>query len=146
MRIGRFVAQFEASDVLNDPIEELLDLAIFSIAGRSGMRRVCFWMEPEGFAVEIWPTHAVTVGVRVYYDESMVPPGLSPDTARIHQCAVQRRALATALYEPLSDLLEWRGETARVESDRLWNPSDPSTSYPAKLIQLERLLVAPPTF
>ena len=142
MTIGGFDALFRASNVLNDPIEELLDMAIFTMAGQSGMRRACLWMEPEGYAVEARPINAAKVGVRVYYDESMVPPGLSPDSTEIYGGAQPRIALATALYKGLADLLEWRGITAGVESDRIWIPYDPSTAYAEKLDQLERLLVS----
>lgn len=143
MSIGGFDADFPASEVLNDPIEELLDMAIFAVTGRSGLRRVCFWLEPKGYTVEIRPFSAEAVGVRVYYDEDMLPPGLSPDAIEIHRGSEPRKALAAALYEGLADLLEWRGVTAGVESDRLWKASDPSNSYRAKLVELERLLASP---
>lgn len=143
LTIGGFDAQVRASITLNDPVEELLDMAIFAITGRSGMRRFCLWMEPEGLAFDVWPVCEMTVGVRVYHDESMVPPGLSRSAIEIHQGAAPRRALAGAVYAGLSTLLEWRGMTAGAESDLLWIPGDPSTAYPAKLAELERLLVTP---
>jgi hypothetical protein len=141
--IGDFDAHFDASNVLNDPIEELLDMAIFAMSGRSGTRRVDLWMEPEGWAVEIWPIDAATVGFAVHYDESMFPPELSSEAIIVYRGGQRRRALATALYEGLADLLEWQGVTAGVESDRFWKASDPSTAYPAKLVELERLLASP---
>ena len=44
-----FHLDFDASDVLNNPIEELLD----AITNQSGMARVTWWLEPAGYYFEI---------------------------------------------------------------------------------------------
>ena len=65
-----------ASNVLNDPVDELLDLLAYSLTPRGAEPRVCFWLEPAGYALDVCtvagsPERFI---VRLFFDESFVPP------------------------------------------------------------------------
>lgn len=52
LELGNFVVDDAASAVLNDPVEELLDLLAYSASPNQTDARVCFWLEPAGYALD----------------------------------------------------------------------------------------------
>lgn len=46
--------ELAASDVANDPISELAQVAIFLLSEESAPRRATFWLEPEGYDLSAW--------------------------------------------------------------------------------------------
>jgi hypothetical protein len=76
LELAGVVIDDAASNVLNDPVDELLGLLAYSLTPRGTEPRVCFWLEPAGYALD-----ACTVAgsadrfiVRLFFDESFVPP------------------------------------------------------------------------
>lgn len=61
---------FAASDVLNDPVRELADLALFIARRGVGSARASFWLEPAGYelrAVRDWKLDLALVSAREAY-------------------------------------------------------------------------------
>jgi len=77
LELGSFVVECVASNVLNDPLDELIEAVAFCKAPLVGHHRICLWLEPEGYAVDIVPSassdHCI---IRVSFDASFVPPML----------------------------------------------------------------------
>jgi hypothetical protein len=72
--LGDEVFHLQASSVLNDPISEFIDWMEFLLEPRSGFRRVCVCLEPEGYAFDLQPMRLPEFMVSVWWDDSFVPP------------------------------------------------------------------------
>lgn len=106
MRLGDFELACSASLVLNDPLEELADFALFVRDGCSGVRRVCFWTEPEGYALDVRPMKSPDVGISLWHDPDFVPPMTGHAMKSVFRCVAPRRSVYEALAGALSSLLE----------------------------------------
>jgi hypothetical protein len=49
LRLGERSFQLAVSDVANDPVRELAELALFIARGEPGRARAMFWLEPAGY-------------------------------------------------------------------------------------------------
>lgn len=94
-----------ASGVCNDPLEELIDMGVFLARGGSGMRRVCLWLEPAGFAVDAWNLGDEFAELLVSRDDSFVPPMSACALEEVRRYSVDRRTLARCVEEEVARLL-----------------------------------------
>lgn len=100
-----------ASWVLNDPLDELIELGTFVARGSSGARRVCLWLEPQGYALDVTNLNETIAGFHLRYDRNFVPPMLGEPMRTEIRRNVDRAALATAIRRGVEDLfLETRFE------------------------------------
>ncbi|HXU01183.1 MAG TPA: hypothetical protein VN903_09330 [Polyangia bacterium] len=102
--LGDEVFRLPASNVLNDPISELIDWVEFLLDPRSGFRRVCVWLEPEGYAFDLQPMRPSEFMVSVWWDGSFVPPMAGHRMDQRQRFLVNGDSLLRALS---SGLREW---------------------------------------
>ena len=103
--LDEFELNERASGVSNDPLEELIDMGLFLARGGSGMRRVCIWLEPEGFAVDAWNLGNELAQVLVSKDGSFVPPMSAYGLEEVSRHLVERTSLAQCIEEEVGRLL-----------------------------------------
>lgn len=125
LAIGDFVFDDVASNVLNDPLAELVEVERFLVDASIASVRVCLWLEPDGYVVDFdRDDETSSVRVRVGYDESLVPPmrGRTPKRTVLDTRIVATR-LAPVLWRALdgffvsvdADALEtWRSANGRT--------------------------------
>src|SRR6476646_5794970 len=107
LQLGDFVLDCAASNVLNDPVEELLDLLEYAVDPRGPSPRVCFWLEPEGYAIDVEPLSAVDRRIiRIGYAPSFVPPMTGKQMSPRWEGELEAAQLASVLFASLSTLLE----------------------------------------
>jgi len=73
LRLGSFEFRDRASNVLNDPLLDLLELRTFARRKMKGRHRTILWLEPEGYALDA-EMHGGALGLQVSFSESAVPP------------------------------------------------------------------------
>ena len=135
-RLGQFALDLRASNVCNDPIEELIDWGQYVLDGTSGFRRVCFWLEPEGYALDVFAGRLELVRVRVASDEDFqIPISIYPMTTEF-VCKVQRNRLAIELHQALSTLFD----SAQAELCEHWH-EDP-LHYKRRIAVFSKLIDA----
>jgi hypothetical protein len=105
LRLGDFELICSASTVLNDPLAELLDLASFARDGHSGFRRACFWLEPEGYAVDLKSLNASDVMLTILHDKTFVPPMANRQMKQVYRCVLARVAASQALRGAIGSVL-----------------------------------------
>jgi len=87
--------------VLNDPVDALLDLLAYSLEPGGTDARVCFWLEPHGYALDASlingtsPKSARQFALRVFFDNAFVPP--------MHGYAMQHRFEGCVAGDILTD-------------------------------------------
>lgn len=76
LELASVVIDDAASNVLNDPVDELLDLLAYSLSPSGTEPRVCFWLEPAGYALDVCTAagSAELFIVRLFFDDGFVPP------------------------------------------------------------------------
>ena len=105
-RFGRFALELHASVVSNDPLEELIDWGQYVLDGTTGFRRVCFWLEPDGYALDVFAGRQDLVKVRIASAEDFHPPMTIYPMKTEFVCLVQRRILGLELYHALARFIE----------------------------------------
>ncbi len=124
IRLGEFVLDIHASVVLNDPLEELIDWGQYVLDGTSGFRRVCFWLEPDGYALDVFADRIDLVKVCVASEDSFHTHMASSPMKTEFICMVQRSRLAMGLYQALTKLIDsaqselcehWYADSSRYE-------------------------------
>ena len=98
------------SNVSGDPLEELLDLAVFLARGGSGMRRVSLWLEPTGFALDAWNLGNDLAQLLVSWDACFVPPMAARALEPVVRRLVDRRGLAERIEAAVRRVLQDRGQ------------------------------------
>lgn len=116
LHLGDFELVCAASTVMNDPLEELGDFALFVFDGHSGFRRACLWTEPAGYAVDVRPMQEHLVMITVWHDDMFVPPMVGYEMKCLYRCIVPRRCVLESFVGALTRLLE-------VPSQSLGEPS-----------------------
>jgi hypothetical protein len=104
LQLNAFVFDDEVSNVLTAPLTDLIEAIAFCQAPLVGSHRVCLWLEPAGYAVDLVagasPDRCI---VRVSFDKDFVPPMTSFPMAVVFEgetdAAVIRGALESALAE-----------------------------------------------
>jgi hypothetical protein len=108
-----FAIDDAASNVLNDPVAELIELLPSSVAPALRGPRVCFWLEPDGYAIDVLrgsaPCRSI---VRIYYDKSFVPPMQRRRMTIRFECELETDTLSSALLTGLAELLDGPGAAA----------------------------------
>lgn len=75
LELGDFVVDDVASGVLNDPIEEFLEALAYCQNPTSAGNRICLWMEPGGYAIDIVASSTSDRCVlRVSFHGDFIPP------------------------------------------------------------------------
>jgi hypothetical protein len=105
LRLGEFELKCSASTVLNDPLAELLDAVCFMTEGRSGSRRVCLWLEPKGYALDLQCLSESLAMVTVLHDDAFVPPMAASPMKRLFRCTATRAAIVRGLHESIEQVL-----------------------------------------
>jgi hypothetical protein len=90
-----------ASNVLNDPVEELIDLLVFAERSSSGSRRVCFWYEPSGTAMDVHPCGRDRLLVTLSEAVNFTPPMTGRPAQEVWRGLLTRRTIASALRDAL---------------------------------------------
>ena len=106
IRLDQFALDLHASAVSNDPLKELIDWGQYVLDGTTGFRRVCFWLEPNGYALDVFASRLGLVKLRVASEESFHPPMATFPMKTEFACLVQRNRLAIGLYHSLSRFLD----------------------------------------
>jgi hypothetical protein len=107
-----------ASKVLNNPLEELLSLLHFSLHPGMYNAIVYFWLEPAGYAIEVYEnSRTPLLKIRVYFGKTFYPPNRTDAVKLEFEGEVHRNQLSTSLieaftrfFEGTSDLRLWGGE------------------------------------
>jgi hypothetical protein len=121
-----------ASNVLNDPISELIDLADFATFPRSGLRRVCLWEEPSGYVLDGWHLGPSRMAIAIYLASDLVPPMTTLSATSVYQCVVPPKVIGLVLVTALSNAL--RDNEAALAAHWRVSPS----GYLERLLHLQR--------
>lgn len=101
LSLGDCVIEDTASNVLNDPLAELIDAAM-SPPSRVASIRICFWLEPAGYALDLLQADEPDLSVlRLSYDDSFVPPMRHSDMTIKQEALLESRLIRTALVSGL---------------------------------------------
>lgn len=96
--LGDYELALDASNVLNDPFVEMVDIAVFiSEGGTSGFRRACFWLEPQGYALDVVARPQQRVIITTRFDDNFVPPMAGHEMRIEHSCMAQGPTLYRAV-------------------------------------------------
>jgi hypothetical protein len=114
-----FIVDDAASNVLNDPVAERMDLLPSSVAPALHGPCVCFWLEPDGYAIDVLRASAPFRSVlRTYYDSNFVPPMQTREMSARFECEVETQTLSSALLAGLAELLDGPSRPNRVPSNQ----------------------------
>jgi hypothetical protein len=105
VRLGEFELKCSASTVLNDPLAELLDAVCFVNEGRTGFRRVCLWLEPEGYALDLQCLNESLAMLTVLHDDAFVPPMAASPMKRLFRCRATRVGIVRGLHDSIARVL-----------------------------------------
>jgi hypothetical protein len=88
-----------ASNVLNDPYLELVEFtaSLAEVPSSTPFPRVCFWLEPDGYALDARQSADDRVVLSIMYDEAFVPPMAHYEMKTEHTCVLERGLLHRAL-------------------------------------------------
>lgn len=107
LELDAFVIDCSASNVLNDPLAELVDAVAFCSTPVVGRYRVCLWLEPQGYAIDILPgTSWDRCIFRVYFDGTFVPPMPWSKMDLIFQGEADLESVRGALLKELAQFVE----------------------------------------
>jgi hypothetical protein len=103
--LGDFVVEDEASNVLNDPLAELIDWAVDLSASVSTPRRVFFWLEPSGYALDAMASDEPGLHIlRVLLDGTVVPPRSRGEMRLQHEVLAEVSTIQSSLIAGLGAL------------------------------------------
>ena len=103
--LGDYQLFADASNVLNDPISELIELTMFVKKMSSSFRRVCFWLEPAGYAIDVKHTGPQRILITILSDKDFFPPMNNAHMKEEYCCSVSQYTLYKALIESLNQWL-----------------------------------------
>lgn len=107
LQLNDFVIDDSVSNVLNDPLGDLIGAVELCLAPAGARHRACLWLEPDGYAVDLTPgTSADRCLVRVSYDDNFVPPMWGCDLKEVSfEGQAEARLIADALFPPIAQLV-----------------------------------------
>ena len=109
LELDDFQIEDEASNVLNDPFAELLNLLDFSLHPGKQATHVHFWLEPDGYAIEVTAnTRTPQFAIRIYFGTRFYPPDRTENMKLVYEGEVHRNRLANALIEAFTGFIEAR--------------------------------------
>lgn len=104
--LGDFAISGSASNVLNDPVDSLLEMLASLTNPTPEGARLCLWLEPSGYAVDVSATDVPAIcQLGVYYDDSFVPPMRGRDMQLEFECRVDVWLLRAAIIRGLHGAL-----------------------------------------
>jgi hypothetical protein len=106
VKLGEYELSERASHVLNDPVEELIDWGAFVRDGVSGFRRVCLWLEPAAYALDVRPANEGSVYVNVWFHQATSPPMMGNGLEPVFQAIVSRQSLYNQVLLALTRWLD----------------------------------------
>lgn len=102
IKLGNYQLLANASNVFNDPISELIELAIFVKKGGSSFRRVCLWLEPAGYAIDVKLSGHQRLLITILFDQDFIPPMNNTHMKEEYCCSVSPKTLYKALSDSLN--------------------------------------------
>ena len=75
-------------------------------------RRVCLWLEPEGYAVDVTALSDELFMITVRFDKSFVPPMAGHSMMKRYRCLVKRDVFSRAVARGLA---EWFATATDIE-------------------------------
>lgn len=107
LELDEFVLEKKASETLNSPVKSLLDLFEFTLAPTPQGPRVCVWLEPDGYAIDVSSAaEGDRCELRISYDRTFIPPVGGPDMTAIFEGELETATLRSALSAALAGLFE----------------------------------------
>jgi hypothetical protein len=138
LELDDFVFDDSVSNVLNDPIEALIEMLELAARSDPDRVRVCFWLEPALYALDAIredrpapgdPPGTGLVLMRVLFSRGASPPGHAGSMTPCFEGTVESRVLHAALLRALTELVDdpdateldhWqRGRTLKDYRDRV---------------------------
>ena len=99
VRIGEFKFGDLASNVLNDPLEEFLELRAFLLGEMLGRHLVSLWLEPAGYLVEVTRIDGARASFTVWFEEDFVPPRIRKTSQCVFDGVAQRESAARRIEQ-----------------------------------------------
>lgn len=106
LQLDDFVLDLQVSNVLNGPLSELIEAIAFCQPPLVGGHRVCLWLEPAGYALDLIAGAAPDRCIlRVSFDEDFVPPMQGDLTEVVFEGEADAGALCGALESAIVGFL-----------------------------------------
>lgn len=99
LRIGEFTFRDQASNVLNDPLADFLELRAFVLGEMLGHHLVSLWLEPAAYIVEVSRIDQALASVKAWFEEDFVAPKLSDTSKCVFEGVVERSRLARRIEQ-----------------------------------------------
>jgi hypothetical protein len=113
LEVDEFVIDDAASNVMNDPVGSFLDLFEFSIEPKDPGPRVCLWLEPSGYAIDVLPTDEPNrCALRISYAKDFLPTRSMYRPIVRFEGDLAANELRGGLLDGLAGLLEGPGADA----------------------------------
>jgi hypothetical protein len=119
MVFGDYQLLMDASNVLNDPIAELIELTMFVKKESSSFRRVCLWLEPSGYAIDVKHSGPQRLLITILFDKEFIPPMNNTHMKEEYCCSVYQNTLYKSLIESLN---LWLTSNSKTISEH-WAPN-----------------------
>lgn len=104
--LGDFSISGSASNVLNDPVDSLLEMLASLTNPTTEGARLCLWLEPGGYAIDVSATDVPAIcQLGVHYAESFVPPMRGRDMQLEFESRVDVWLLRAAIIRGLHGVL-----------------------------------------
>jgi len=117
LSLDDIVIEDAASNVLNDPLSSLFDLAEHVAGASKSPARACLWLEPSGYALDSEPASQPGVHVlRLFYHHDFLPPMSGRSMTLRHEVSIESSRASRALIRGLADLLR----DAEVDALNSW--------------------------
>ncbi|MGH1344882.1 MAG: hypothetical protein ACRBN8_25205 [Nannocystales bacterium] len=99
LRIGEFTFRTKASNVLNDPLADFLELRVFVLGEMLGHHLVSLWLEPAAYIVEVTRVDQTLASVKVWFEEDFVAPKLRNTSKCVFAGVVERSRTARRIEQ-----------------------------------------------
>ncbi len=100
LRIGEFTFCDQASNVLNDPLEDFLELRAFLLGKMLGHHLVSLWLEPAAYIVEVTRSDRTLASVKVWFvEEDFSAPKLRDTSKCVFEGVAERSRLARRIEQ-----------------------------------------------
>jgi hypothetical protein len=129
LELDEFVLDVAASNVLNDPIDELVTIVRDAHRTPKPHVRACLWLEPAGYAIDVSEVTRDTSLIRIGTHDSSVPPMNGAVLRTSFEGEVRTSRLRSAITSGLLELL--RQENAAAVNG--WQRGKTLRSYVARL-------------
>lgn len=136
LALDDIVLEDAASNVLNDPLSSLFDLASHLAGAGRLPSRVCLWLEPSGYALDAEPAGKPGLHIlRLFYHHDFVPPMPGQSMTLRHEVSIESSRASRSLTRGLADLLR----DAEVDALNTWRTGETVGTYQERLRRLRAL-------